>query len=185
MTKKIISGINEDEVWQQIEKDLTRNPDLLDYRAIIEQQKRKIFLEIDIDLGGGFESGYSTTTLHAPLQTEQDFRFAIHKEDFLDDIGKFFGMQDVEIGYPEFDKKLVIKTNDESRVKQVFSDRSVRELFKSLNDFTFGITKHTIPDSNYKGAFLELIIEDGITDPDHLRKIYHAFFNTLILIDPV
>ena len=131
MSEKIISGKNEDEVWEKIKKELVANPDLLDYRVTIKQQKRKILLDIDIDLGGGFESGYSTTTLLALLQNEQDFRFAIHKEDFFDEVGKFFGMQDVEIGYPEFDKKLIIKTNDKAKVKAVFSDRDYHHAFRS------------------------------------------------------
>ena len=55
---------------------------------------RKIVLEIDIDLGGGFESGYETTVFSADLHTAPAFRFAIHEQHFTDEIGKFFGVEE-------------------------------------------------------------------------------------------
>jgi hypothetical protein len=131
---KIISG-NEDEIWQQITSDF-REGDLLEYRAIIQQQNTRVLLDIDIDLGGGFEGGYESTMLRSPLKPNNNFRFAIHEEGFIDEVGKFFGMQDVVIGYPEFDKKVLIKANDEAKVKPLFADTSVREVFQSLDDFT-------------------------------------------------
>src|SRR5438874_1447804 len=116
--EKIISGKSEDEVWEKISAELTE--DTLEYHAIIKQQSKKIVLNIDIDLGGGFENGYAFTSLTAPLQPEPGFKFAIHDDTLIDDVGKFFGMHDVEIGYPEFDKKIIIKTNDSLKTKDLF-----------------------------------------------------------------
>ncbi|MCW3109070.1 MAG: hypothetical protein JWQ09_3576, partial [Segetibacter sp.] len=135
------------------------------------------------DLGGGFESGYETTTLTAPLHALTDFRFAIHEEHFTDEIGKFFGMQDVVIGYEEFDKRLIIKTNDQAKAREIFADASVRTVFQSLENFTFGITTHHSTDSTTKDPFLELIIETGITDVNKLRTIYKAYFSVLTAVD--
>lgn len=178
----IISGTTEDEVWQQINGWFLANPDPLEYTAIIEQEKRKIVLDIDIDLGGGFESGFETTTLTAELKTASDFRFAIHEQHFSDEIGKFFGMEDVEIGYDEFDKKLIVKTNDPIRVKEIFSDESIRKVFESLSDFTFAITDHNT-NNDRKAFLLELQIESAITNPATLREIYHAFYAVLFSVD--
>ncbi len=50
--ENIISGRTEEEVWQQINAQFLTNPDPLEYRAVMVQEKRKIVLEIDIDLGG-------------------------------------------------------------------------------------------------------------------------------------
>ncbi len=181
---KIIQGENEDAVWQQLTTDLAKD-EILEYRALIDQGKERIVLDIDIDLGGGFESGYATTRLTAPLQTLSDFRFAIHEENFLDEAGKFFGMQDVVIGYPEFDEKFIIKTNNEAKVKALFSDSNIREVLQSLTHFTLQIALHNEQDSDTKKPFLELHIEEGITDPIELRKIYHAFYTILTAVDTV
>lgn len=181
--ENIISGRTEEEVWRQINAQFLANPDPLEYTAEIVQENRKIVLNIDIDLGGGFESGYETTVLNTELHTAPAFRFAIHEQHFTDEIGKFFGMEDVEIGYNEFDKKLIVKTNDKVRLREIFSDGSVRKVFHSLNDFTFGITFNNNNGSEKKHPFLELQIESGITDPNQLREIYHAFFSVLVLVD--
>lgn len=177
--ENLIKGNSEDEIWQQITEEFNQNPDPLEFTAVIQHQGHRIILDIDIDLGGGFESGYETTTLTAPLATLTDFRFAIHEEHFTDEIGKFFGMQDVVLGYKEFDEKLVVRTNDETKVKEIFADESVRAVFQSLENFSFGIHTHHPAHSTQKEPFLELIIETGITDINKLQTIYRAFFSVL------
>lgn len=179
-----ITGHNEDQVWAQLERDLTQTPDLLQYRAVIEQQNKTVLLDIDIDLGGGFEGGFATTILSARFPNPDGFRFALHEEDFFDDLGKFFGMQDVEIGYPEFDKRIIVKTNDEARVRTILTDQTTRQVIQSLRDFTFEIVLPEEEDLDANDSTLELIIEEGITDPVRLRQIYRVFFGTLELIAP-
>lgn len=181
--ENLIIGNSEDEIWKQVSEQFEQSPDPLEYTAVIEHDGHRIALDIDIDLGGGFESGYETTTLTAPLTTSSDFRFAIHEEHFTDEIGKFFGMQDVVTGYDEFDKKLVIRTNDEAKVKEIFTEGSARAVFESLENFSFGIHTHHIADSSQKQPFLELIIETGITDINTLRTIYKAFLSVLTAVD--
>lgn len=179
--ENIISGRTEEEVWREINAQFLSNPDPLEYTAIIVQENRKIVLDIDIDLGGGFESGYETTALTAELHTAPAFRFSIHDQQFTDEIGKLFGMEDVQIGFSEFDKKLIVKTNDKLRIRELFSDELVRKPFQSLNNFKFGITDYDDGDRNFPR--LELRIESGITNPKELREIYHGFFSVLVSID--
>jgi hypothetical protein len=173
----IISGNNEDEIWQQVTADMNAGKELLEYEVVLNQDGRKVSLDIDVDPGGGFESGYEFTKLSASIQKKNDFRFAIHHEGFIDTMGKFFGMEDVSIGYPAFDERLIIKTNHKKKVRAIFTDSSIREVFQQLTDFTMHITHH------HEEGFLELEIQHAITDPIELRKIYHAFFKILALID--
>ena len=175
--ERIISGSTEEEVWQQLAADL-KNTDMLHYKALIEQGGKKVVLDIDIDLGGGFESGYATTTLLAPVPTAAGFKFVIYQQHFVDELGKFFGMQDIVIGYPEFDEKFIIKTNDEARVKNIFADMEMRKVLRSLPDFTFEITT-TSGTADEKEPILQLYIEEAITEPSPLRKVYHAFRQVL------
>jgi hypothetical protein len=179
---KIIKGQTEDEIWQQITADLTKQDDILEYDAMIEQDGNQILLDIDIDLGGGFEGGYESTMLRAPLHIAQDFRFAVHHQGFIDEIGKFFGMQDVETGYEEFDKEAIIKTNNAEKVKALFTDATVRKVIQSLEDYTFGIIMHHANHGD-KAPFLELYINNAITDATELRKIYHSFYTVLTSLD--
>jgi hypothetical protein len=84
--------------------------------------------------------------------------------------------------YPEFDKKILIKANDDTKVRSLFSDPSVREVFQSLEDFTFAIIMHHF-ESKGKSPCLELYINSAIKDAVWLRKIYSAFVKVLTLVD--
>lgn len=178
-TKKIISGNTEQDVWSVIEEDLSNTNDVLNYDAVIRQGDKEVQLYIDIDLGGGFEGGSEFTQLLAPLPAGTDFRFAIHEEHFVDEIGKFFGMQDIATGYPDLDKHVIIKANNEETVKRLFADEDVRNVVLQLTEFDFGIHSHTIEDTDEKVPCLELNIDEGITDQAALRRIYHAFYAVL------
>jgi hypothetical protein len=182
-TTKIFAGKTEAEVWKQIDVDLGNGEDVYDYNVIIAQGDKKINLIIEIDLGGGFEGGYANTGFSTQIIPDKGFTFAVHHDDFIDDIGKFLGMQDVEVGYPELDHALVIKTNDDEKVRLLFTDSNVRAVLEKLSDFDFGIRLHHVPDTDVKQAFLELNIEDGITEPTELRKLYNAFYTVLEIIE--
>jgi hypothetical protein len=175
--EKLITGQTTEEVWEQINTDFATLDSLNDYHIVIEQAGRHITLDIDIDFGGGFEGGYEITALTAPLPPTS-FRFAIHPQDFLYEIGKLFGVQDVAIGYPEFDKNVIVKTNDEVKVRQLFADPDTREIFQSLSGYSLSITE----DENDK-VLLELNIQRGIIDADELLPLYTAFYNILNSLD--
>ncbi len=175
-SQQIIEGNTEDEIWQQVTTDLAGDEWIYEYPPILKQGKREVLVDIDFDPGGGFEGGYESTLISAVLHgVKDDFSFAIHHEGFLDEIGKFLGMQDIETGYIEFDEKVIVKSNNEEKVKQLFADSEVRSVFESLTDFSFGITSHHISHSNEKEYKLEFSSDLAIVDPIELRKIYHAF----------
>ena len=87
----------EERIWAEIEEEISADIPY-EYQVVIPKDGYNVSLRIDIDLGGGFEGGFSTTTFTVPLVDPTDFSFAIHHEDFIDEIGKFVGMQDVVLG---------------------------------------------------------------------------------------
>lgn len=181
--KQVIIGQTEQEIWQQvIDKNLV-NENILDCNLLLKQGSKEVSLVIDIDLGGGFESGYELTQLTAPIQKKLDFKFAIHHEGFFDEIGKFLGMQDITTGYAEFDEKVVVKSDNEEKVKALFADNETRQVLGALEGFSFGTHSHHILHSEDREYVLELYIETGITDPADLRKIYHAFVTILDVLE--
>ena len=44
--------------------------------------------------------------------------------------GKLLGMQDIEVGDPDFDEAFIIKGNDESKVVSLFSDTRIRQMIQ-------------------------------------------------------
>jgi hypothetical protein len=180
---RVISGTSLDEVWKQIDEDFSQYQEVYEYNAIIEQQGRSVTLDIDIDLGGGFEGGYALTRFMSPLKSFDDFRFSLHRQDLLDGIGKLFGIEDIKIGSPEFDKNIVVKSNHPDRIKDILSSAQIRDVIQSLPNFEFHIGHHHSSHTEVESAFLELRIDEGITDTAVLRLIYSAFILVLEKVD--
>lgn len=83
-------------------------------------------------------TGKSSTTytrIRAPYVNKDGFNFKIYKSGLFSDVGKTFGMQDVEIGYPEFDEDFIIKGNNEDKLIELFSSEKIRELISGQKNF--------------------------------------------------
>lgn len=181
-TRRNLTGNNEPELWQQLEADLAQSADFLEYRAILHQGGQEIFLDIDSDPGGGFEGGFYQTALTASFSNPDHFLFALHHANFLDELGKFLGLQDIETGHPDFDQAIVVKANDETKVRTLLADESVRAALLSLPDFTFHtvLPHHEAPGND--ACNLELRTGEVIAD-HRLRGVYNAFFRVLIALN--
>ena len=55
------------------------------------------------------------TRMRAPYINPSGFHFTVYRRSIFSDIGKFFGMQDIEIGYAPFDDDFVVKATDTRR----------------------------------------------------------------------
>ncbi len=175
MEETLLNAPNETEMAQQLTAYLQREGDAFQHRVRLQQGRKSILLNIDIDPGGGFESGYATTRFSATVAAVSDFAFTIHPEGFLSDFAKLFGLQDEVVGYPEFDKKVIIKTNDAEKVKHVFSDAALRQTLTSLSSFNLQLGSKD--EEGTKELALE--IEEGITDAAALLPLYQLFYQIL------
>jgi hypothetical protein len=178
---KYFKGENTEQVWHQFEKAVKQEGDIFSLKAVFEESGTEIHLLIDIDLGGGFQSGISTTSFTGKVPGMKDFKFALHHQHFIDEIGKFFGMEDIVIGYEEFDDKHIIKTNSAMICKELFAHASTRKAIQSLDNFTF--YTEVLEEEEATGLFL--IINEGITELKELKKLYKAFQDVLVRLKGV
>jgi hypothetical protein len=74
------------------------------------------------------ESSETYTRIRVPYVNRDGFRFTIYRAGFLTGLGKLLGMQDIEIGDPEFDAAFVVKSNDEFKVRDLFGSPGLRGL---------------------------------------------------------
>lgn len=182
METKVINAASEGEMAQQLGAYLQREGDAFQHRVSLQDGQTTILLDIDIDPGGGFESGYATTRFSAPVAATNDFAFTIHPEGFLSDFAKLFGLQDEVVGYPEFDEKVIIKTNNKEKVRTVFSDAATRQTISELSSFNLQLGRNKEGDSN---QILTLEIEEGITEPAALLPLYHTFRQVLAQVERI
>jgi len=78
--------------------------------------------------------GHSQTTytrVRAPYVNPEGFRFTIYRKGVFSNLGKMLGMQDIEIGDPEFDEAFIVKGNNDGRVQTLFTDARLRALIQA------------------------------------------------------
>ena len=131
--RKSIFGPSKDEIWTQIAADIGGEfidggfwgKDVLIYK----HGEWQILLDTYVVSTG--TSSYTVTRMRAPFVNKDDLYFKISREGFFSSIGKFFGMQDIEIGDPFFDKQFVIKGNNQEKIKLLLADGRIKELCQS------------------------------------------------------
>lgn len=85
------------------------------------------------------KSSKTYTRLRAPYENPGGFRFNVSPENFLSGIGRFFGMQDLEIGVPEFDADWVVQGTDHARLRNLFADPEIRSLLGAAGGVSFRV----------------------------------------------
>lgn len=131
-------GPSKEEIWSQIANDIGGEfidagfwgKDILKYK----HKDWEILLDTYKQSTGKTQTTY--TRLRVPFINKNGLRFNIFRKGFFSSIGKFFGMQDIEIGDFNFDEKFIIKGNFESKIKHLLNDQNLKRLFdkqKRLN----------------------------------------------------
>src|SRR5262249_12014908 len=87
-----------------------------------------VTLDTHTDSSG--ESSTTYTRMRAPYVNPEGFRFTIYRKRFFSDLGKLLGMQDIEVGDPDFDEAFIIKGNDEERVCELFANAKIRQMIQ-------------------------------------------------------
>jgi len=130
-------------------------------------------------------TGKSSTTytrIRAPYVNKDGFRFTIYREGLFSKIGKLFGMQDIQVGYPEFDNAYIIKGNDEYKVQMFFANPRIRQLIQQQPAIYFQVKD----DGGWFGtSFPEGVDElyfqvvGVIKDIERLKILFELFGETL------
>ncbi|GGK88038.1 hypothetical protein ACD591_21015 [Rufibacter glacialis] len=173
-TIKTFSADTEEELWQQVAYDMAHQKELLQYSAQLTQAGQPIYFDIDIDLGGGFEGGISSTTFMAPVPSQVSLRFALHEQGFMDEVGKFFGMEDIELGFQDIDDAFIIKTNEPDTLKRLLADPVLHQLLLKHKSCEFRLQDDA--DETGPETVLTFSKDEAILDLADLREIYSMLY---------
>lgn len=133
-------------------------------------------------------TGKSSTTytrLRAPYRNKDGFRFRIYRKSIFSGLGKRFGMQDLEVGDPEFDEAFIVQGNDPSKVKQLLSYEPLRRRIAGQLNFHVEVKN----DEGWFGADfpdgvdeLYFVVPGVIKDVDRLKSLFEIFALILHLL---
>ena len=129
-------GPSKDEVWRQLSQEI--GAEFVEgrfwKRNKVQAHVGPWTITLDTHTESSGESSTTYTRMRAPFVNPEGFRFTIYRKGFFSDLGKLLGMQDIEIGDPEFDDAFIIKGNDEDRVRALFSDPKIRQIIHAQPD---------------------------------------------------
>jgi len=122
------------------------------------------------------------TRMRAPYVNPTAFRFTVYRRGFFSDVGKWFGMQDIEVGEPAFDHDFIIKGSDESQVRSLLSSQKLRDLIARQPEIHFSVKDD---EGGFGASFPEGVDElrfevtGIIKDVERLKLLYELFAVTL------
>lgn len=171
--RKVITLASINDLWNSLVPDFSTGTAISNYHIAIEIEGQQILVDISKSPGGNVEGGYESSSIRAVLPADKGFEFIIYPEDFISRIGKVFGMQDVVLGYPEFDNNLIVKTTQPEKLKSLFTSPDTREVLQNLSGFAFKIEQED------EGNILEFNIQRALINLNELKIILELFYSTL------
>ena len=179
-----VFGPSKDEIWQQVADEMGgkfTDGGFLG-KDVLRFQSGEWEITLDTFTKNHGKSSTTYTRMRAPFLNKNNFRFKIYHEGFFSSIGKFFGMQDVEIKDLIFDNRFIIKGNDENKVRLLLQDKKLRSLINIQSDILFEVKDdngwfgHSFPDGVDEVYFERMYVMKNI---DELKKLFELFSLTL------
>jgi len=177
-------GPRKEEVWRklcdEVGADFVKGGFWKGDKVVARVEEWAITLDTYTQSSGKHSTTY--TRMRAPYVNKDGFRFGIYRKGFLSGLGKKLGMQDIEVGYAEFDRDFIIKGNDESKVRALCANPRIRELIKAQPSIHFQVKDD---EGWFRKSFPEGVDElhfqvtGVIKDIERLKSLYELFAVTL------
>jgi hypothetical protein len=148
----------------------------------VEAAHNQWTVTLDLFVVSTGKSSVTYTRMRAPYVNPDSFRFTIYRKGIFTEIGKWFGMQDVTVGYEDFDRDFVIKGNDEQKLRKLFSSQKIRDLIAAQPAILFAVKDDEgFWSKNFPEEVDELYFQvvGVIKDIERLKLLYDLFAETL------
>jgi hypothetical protein len=127
------------------------------------------------------------TLMRAPFVNLDGFRFKVYRKEIFSELGKMLGMQDVDVGQPDFDRDFVIQGTDEGKLRRLFANERIRDLIAAQPQVHFAVNE--APGIFTRDLFgevqpenvntLDFLVMGVVKDKERLRFLFDLFAETL------
>jgi hypothetical protein len=127
------------------------------------------------------------TLMRTPYVNADGFRFNVYRRQIFSELGKMLGMQDVDVGRPEFDRDFIIQGTDETKLRRLFANARIRELIAAQPKVCFTVQEPPgifardvfaeVPPTNVNT--LDFLVVGTLKDKERLRLLFDLFTETL------
>ncbi|QHV93673.1 DUF3137 domain-containing protein [Spirosoma endbachense] len=177
-------GPYKDEAWGQLADEI--NADFIDggfwKGSKVQATVKEWTITLDTYTVSNGKTSITFTRMRAPYVNRDGFRFTIYRKGFFSELGKKLGMQDVEVGFPDFDDQFIIQGNDEDKLQLLFKNTRIRQLI----DAQAGISLEVKDDDGWLSTTfpegvdqLSFKVVGVIKDIERLKQLYELFAETL------
>ncbi|MBI3788848.1 MAG: DUF3137 domain-containing protein, partial [Ignavibacteriales bacterium] len=182
--RRKLFGLDQNEIWRQLSSELgaTFVEGRFWKEGKVQSQTKEWVITLDTYKVHANNAHITYTRIRAQYVNKDGFRFTIYRKSIFSEIGKFFGMQDVEVGYPEFDDAFIIKGNEESKLRSLFNNVKIRALIHAQSEIYLhvkddeGWFKTKFPDGVDELYFQ---VRGAIQDVQRLKALYELFAEVL------
>lgn len=183
MLRKLF-GPSQDEVWRQLATELgaTYTDGGMWQNGKIVAHVAAWTVTLDTYTISTGKSSITYTRMRAPYVNPDGFRFTIYRAGMFSGLGRALGMQDIEVGYPGFDRDYVIKGTDGAKVRDLFAYEPIRKLLREQPEVYFEVKDD---EGWFSQKFPEGVDElyfqahGVINDVARLKALYELFAATL------
>ena len=179
-------GPSRDEIWQQFAAEVGGNFAEGGFwkGSRVDAAHGQWTVTLDTYTVSTGKSSITYTRIRAPYINPDNFHFNIYRKGIFSDLGKWLGMQDVSVGYPQFDEDFIIKGTDESKLRRLFSNARIRDLIQDQPEIQFSVHDGESGfwnAQNWPQGVNELYFQvvGVIKDIDRLKLLYDLFSETL------
>jgi hypothetical protein len=181
---KQVFGPSKDETWQQLCNEIGAEFVQGDFWKVnkVVAQVKEWTITLDTYRKTSSSSSQTFTRLRAPYLNQDGFRFKIYRRGVFEGLRKFFGGQDLQVGYPEFDHDFIIQGNDPHKVIQLFGNPKIRQLIQAQPRLFFEVKDD---EGWFNAKFPEGVdelyfqVSGVIKDVEQLKLLYDLFAETL------
>lgn len=123
-------------------------------------------------------SAVTYTRMRMPFVNKAGLSLKLYNAGMFSNVGKFLGMQDIEIGDAAFDEKYIIKANDAEMVKQLFSSDMLKYIIDNhpkIHIEVKDLDKGLVQPVSHEVKQLYFQETGVIKDIDRLKRLYLLF----------
>ncbi len=143
--------------------------------------------------GGGKGGSTTYTIMRAPFVSSGSLRFSIYRKRLLSGLFKKLGMQDIVVGFPEFDDEFIVKSSNETMIRQLLMDSELRKCIQeqpSLNlslldgraKFIRGPLRNFLPE-NVDELYFDA--RGIVREVERIKSLFHLFGATLYALSRI
>lgn len=181
---RALFGPSREEMWRRLCREI--GADYIDRGVfksdVVQASVGDWIITLDTYTQSTGKSSVTYTRIRAPYVNPDKLQFRIYRSGFFSELGKWFGMQDIEVGDRRFDGAFVIQGNSEFAVAQLFANERIQALLQTQPKVHLEVKGDegwfgpSFPDGVDELYFQVVGV---IKDVDRLRRLFDLFSEVL------